>query len=438
MTPQFIIEFVVAIAILILAHEFGHFIVCRLCKVPVEEFGIGLPPRLFRFWRGKGSLKVGNHRIVIPHNFKLPFDPKEAQGRPVDVLAIPVKDKLILKSIAFAALEDGQYRPTSSEPVRTEAGELRLEGTLNETIPGTEYTINWLPLGGFVRPKGETDFNVRDGLAAARPLARTAVAGAGPLMNLVLAVIFYSVSIFSVGKADPARLDVVEVQGVMRNSPSEAAGLQLGDIILSMDGEAMTSGTQATDYIYDHLDQPIVIEVQRGTEIVQVTVTPLSSRVEENQGPTGTLLGAPSIPVSVPEAAWLGLRATGEHIDALFTLVGDLIAGRGPEGAVELMGPIGMGGLYVDQRQESPTSGAYQLFDALFFFINLTISLAFLNLLPIPALDGGRILMAGFELIFRRRLPAKAENWLVYISFMLLLLLLLYVTFRDVVGLIFG
>ena len=93
---------------------------------------------------------------------------------------------------------------------------------------------------------------------------------------------------------------------------------------------------------------------------------------------------------------------------------------------------------YVEQRQDSPTSGAYQIFEALFFFINLTISVAFLNLLPIPALDGGRILMAGFEMIFRRRLPPKAENWLIYVSFMLLMLLLLYVTFRDVFGLIFG
>ena len=87
-------------------------------------------------------------------------------------------------------------------------------------------------------------------------------------MNLLLAVVFYGVSIFSIGKADPARLDVVEVQGVMRNSPSEAAGLQLGDIILTMDGIAMQSSTQATDYIYDHLDQPIEIEVQRGSEVL--------------------------------------------------------------------------------------------------------------------------------------------------------------------------
>jgi len=438
MTPQFIIEFVLALAVLILAHEFGHFIACRICKVPVEEFGIFMPPRMFRFWRGKGSLTVGKQKIIIPTNFKLPFDPKEAQGRPVDVLAVAIKEKLVLKSIGYAALKDGQYLPTLTAPVRTEAGQVRLEGALDEIIPGTEYTLNWLPLGGFVRPKGETDFNIRDGLAAARPLARIFVAAAGPLMNLLLAVVFYAVSIFSIGKADPARLDVVEVQGVMRNSPSEAAGLQLDDIILSLDGIAMQTSTQATDYIYDHLDQPIEIEVQRGSEVLLLTVTPLSSRVEQNEGPTGTLLGPPSIPVSLPEAAWLGFQATGEHIDALFTLIGDLIAGRGPSGAVELMGPIGMGGMYVEQRQDSPTSGGYQLFEALFFFINLTISVAFLNLLPIPALDGGRILMAGFEMIFRRRLPPKAENWLIYVSFMLLMLLLLYVTFRDVFGLVFG
>ena len=438
MTPQFIIEFVVAIAILILAHEFGHFLTCRILKVPVEEFGIGLPPRMFRYWRGKGSLKVGSHSIAIPRNFKLPFDPKEALGRPVNVLATPVKDRLVLNSIGFATTEEGQYHPTQAGPVSTGDGKMRLEGTLNEIIPGTEFTINWLPLGGFVRPKGETDFNIRDGLAAAKPLVRISVAAGGPLMNLLLAILLYGISIFAVGTPDTNKMNVVEVQGVMRASPAEEAGFQLGDIILSLDGEGMQSSDQTTEYIYAHVDQPITVEIQRGTEIVELTVTPLSSRVEQNQGPTGMLLGVPKISVSIPQAAWLGIRATGEHISALFELIGNLITGKGPAGAVELMGPIGIGGLYVNQRQEGPTSGVYQLFDALFFFINLTISLAFMNLLPIPALDGGRIVMAGLELIVRRRLPPKAENWIVYVSFILLLLLLLYVTFRDVISLIFG
>jgi len=438
MSIQFIFEFVIALAVVIFVHELGHFLACRICKAPVEEFGFGLPPRLFAFWRGKGRLTVGEHTIHIPANHKFPFDPRTFTGRSVDVIAVEGRKGLVLKSITLAAAEENQDPSIRQENCPAGIGDRRIQGNVREILPGTEFTMNWLPLGGFVKPKGETDFNVRDGLAAAHPLARIFVAVAGPLMNVLLAVVFYAISICTVGTPDPQRMDVVEIQSVMRNSPAEAAGLQTGDLILSMDGEPIHSTQLATDYIYAHVDRQVVFEIERGSELLLVTVTPLGSRIEQNLGPTGIILGVPVIPVSLPRATWMGVQATGFHIQAMFQLIGELVRGEAGNVQVDFMGPIGMGSVYVEQRQEGPTSGIFQLVNALAFFINITLSVALLNLLPAPALDGGRILLAGFELVVRRRLPAKAENWLIYISFSLLLALLLYVTMRDVIGLFQG
>ena len=105
------IIFVVVFAGIILVHEFGHFVIARLLKIEVEEFGFGFPPRLLRLWRGRGSLLIGKDRLIIPINFDLPFDPKQSVHRQVDVTAVSKHGKLVLRSIDFAPSENGQAQP---------------------------------------------------------------------------------------------------------------------------------------------------------------------------------------------------------------------------------------------------------------------------------------------------------------------------------------
>ncbi len=352
MTGQYVFEFVLALAVLIITHEFGHFLACRLFKIEVEEFGIGLPPRLFRLFR----------------------------------------------------------------------------------LGKTEFTLNWIPLGGFVRPKGENDPSIPGGLAAARPLTRIGVALAGPLANLLLAVFVYAIMIGLVGLPDPQRANVVEVKGVLPDSPAYYAGLQLGDVILSINGEAVHSVEQARDLIYQNLDQPVIVEYQRGNEVLASTMTPLSSRSPQ-EGATGVHLGAPTRPASFWEAIGHGVRLTYTHIAMLFTLTGQLLTGRLPSSGAEIVGPIGMGRIYVGMRELAPIAGTLRIINVLSFLTNVTITLALLNLLPIPALDGGRVLLALPELILRRRLNPKVETALVASTFLLLLGLMMLVSLQDLLTL---
>ena len=128
---------------------------------------------------------------------------------------------------------------------------------------GTEITLNWLPLGGFVRPKGENDPNVPGGLAAASPWTRLAVLFAGPTMNLLLGVVVFSLLFFQMGVPDYTK---VQIGDVMPASPAAQAGLKLNDVIVSANGVTINDSTKLHDIIYANLDKPVQFTVRRGKQ----------------------------------------------------------------------------------------------------------------------------------------------------------------------------
>jgi regulator of sigma E protease len=304
---------------------------------------------------------------------------------------------------------------------------------------GTEFTLNWLPLGGFVRPKGENDPEVPGGLAAASPWVRLGVLLAGPTMNLVLGVLVYSLIFNQMGLPDFGK---VKVYDVSPNSPASQAGMKVDDIILSIAGEKVSSDSQTRSIILSHLDQPIEISVQRGGQTLTLTATPLSSRSQQ-EGALGFVPGAPFVPAS----SWFdtlpySLNTTFEQARQILLLPAQMIRGTlsPQEGRF-----IGMKGIYdffqttvnadVQSREQpaTPTSGqpVQPTFFTLSLIATLTITLGVFNLLPFPALDGGRILFVIPELLGGKRVPARFENAVHAIGFMILIAFLLYVNFMD-------
>lgn len=350
MNIQLIIEFVVGIALMIIVHELGHFIACRLLKVEVEEFGLGLPPRAVKlFERG-----------------------------------------------------------------------------------GTQFTLNWLPLGGFVRPKGENDPTIEGGLAAASPWVRLIVYFSGPLMNLLSAVLLFALVFSVMGKTDPERLHMVEITEVGTDSPAEGAGLRPGDILLSLNGQSVTSVDMVHDTIYAHLGEEMVFAYQRDGQEYELTLIP---RLDPppGEGAAGFMMTSPTVRISIFEAIPLGLEATVRYCRLLLDLLGNLIIGDLPAEQGRVVGFKGMYDLYSDVRSES-TSLAFRLVNVFGFFATLSVSLGLLNLIPVPALDGGRILLSLPEIIIRRRVPPRFEAWLIGISFFLLIALMLFINLRDFIN----
>jgi len=306
----------------------------------------------------------------------------------------------------------------------------------------TIYSLNWLPLGGFVNI-GEEDENVGDDpkhFKNQKPWKRGVILTAGVFMNLVLAAIFFAVG-FMVGL--PQTLDDIgagarvedqniQIMQVLPDSPAAKAGLKIGDIIFSVAGREFKTHGQLSEFTAAQSGQNLEYIIKRGEDTLNLTITP---------EPISLNSDIPGIGVSVAEtglvsyswyrAIWEGIKTTvflSWYIIAAFAaLLKNLFMGQGA--AADIAGPIGIA---VITGQVAQLGFVY----ILQFAAILSINLAIINYFPFPALDGGRVLFLIIEKLRGRPVPERIENILHNVGFTLLMLLVLLVTFRDVFKLI--
>ena len=348
MSIPLILEFVVALALLILIHEFGHFLAARLLKVDVEEFGIGFPPRALTLFTSKG----------------------------------------------------------------------------------TRFSLNWLPFGGFVRLKGENDPSIPGSFANAKPWVRITILLAGPMANLLTGVLMYTAIFLYTGVPD---FDRVQIVNIAEQSPAAEAGLLAGDIVLAVNGEEINSTDELSALLRNSVDQSITITIERDGQVSEVSATPLSSRSAE-EGALGVMISNPLRRDGALMAFPAGILAVGLHSQEMFGFVGKLVQGDISPQEGRLVGYKGMYDLYEQARESDPAQGVPSTVITLGFFTSITISLGLLNLLPIPALDGGRIMFIIPEIILHRRVPQNYESIVHLVSFGLLLLLMIYINLQDFIN----
>jgi len=311
--------------------------------------------------------------------------------------------------------------------------------------PGTVYSINWLPLGGFVKIKGENGPSASSGLAededkdsfAFRPIWQRAVMlSAGVVMNIVLAAILISVG-FMMGlpQALDGSLDSgalvsdrkIQVVQVVKDSPAELAGLRLGDTILSIDGNEFANFEELQAYVNARIGKVLDYKIGRGAETLEEKITPVVM-AETGKGGVGIAISETGI-VRYPWqlAIWQGVKTTliltWAIIVAFYELLKGLIMGQGV--VADLSGPVGIATL---TGQVARLGFIYLMqFTAL-----LSINLAVINFFPFPALDGGRVLFLIIEKIKGSPVKKEVEGAIHNIGFALLMVLVLVVTFRDI------
>ncbi len=311
---------------------------------------------------------------------------------------------------------------------------------------GVIYSLNWLPFGGFVRMAGEDGDDDRpDSLPNVAPWRRMIVMAAGPAMNFLTAIVLYAM-LMMVGVpqyiGDPAQAPV-EIVAVAPDSPAAGAGIEAGDIIVSLDGTPITGVEAVSAYIKEHAGQEIMVSLQRGEEVIETRLRArLPEEIPEGQGATGIQIttyiapGQTQIVRYGPGPALVKgwqqtVRMLGLMLDGLGQLVRSAVRPDvpAPEG--------GVGGLVAIGRVTAQVArqGWQDLLSLMAF---LSINLGLLNLLPIPALDGGRIVFALVEAVRRKRIPPEKEAWVHMTGFALLLLFMAVVTFMDITNWIAG
>ncbi len=380
-------------------HEFGHFLAARKMGMKVYEFAIGFPP-----------LAIGVYR-----------DPKTKK-------LVWVRGK---KKVSRDTLTAGGGKETVE----------------HAEYPATLYSLNWLPLGGFCKIKGENgeEGQSKDSFSGQKAWRRVLVLVAGVTMNFLLAAVLLGVG-FMVGlptdisrgmdpKAQLVEPAQVIIQQVEQGSPAHDAGIQFGDKIVSLNNEPVQNSQQMTEYVRARADQLIDVKVLRRIDGAdQELIIPVTPRVMDDQAKTPRL-GVILADAAIVRYPWF--TAIGKGFVAAFfglinifvsfyLLIKGLILGQGM--AFDISGPVGIASVIGQSAQLG-----------IQYLINVTamisLSLAAMNILPIPALDGGRVFFIVLEKIFRKPVPMRYEQMAHTIGFILLLVLIVVVTTRDVAGL---
>jgi regulator of sigma E protease len=354
--------FFIILSILILIHELGHFIVARWVGVTVEEFGLGLPPRI---WGKK--------------------------------------------------------------------------------IRGTIYSINWLPIGGFVKLAGEDDGDHK-GLTqksakhlfwARSKKERSAILVAGVTMNFLLAVAL-TTYLLTQGVAEPSGR--VHIDRVVAGSPAEEAGIRVGDVVT--EATVVADPTKRVEvkvpeelisFTRTNAGEKMTIGILREGSASAVTVTPRKDP-PAGQGPLGvaiTDLTTKVYPIS--QAPFMALKINVERgwemLRSIFVTIFRLVTLQ-PLSA-EIAGPVGI-------AQVTGQAVQYGLLAVLEFMAILSLNLAVLNILPIPALDGGRLAFVFLEKFLGRRVRPAFERTAHQWGMIILLGLILLVTINDILRLVRG
>ncbi len=284
---------------------------------------------------------------------------------------------------------------------------------LLQTIKGeTQYTLRLLPIGGFVKMEGE-DENSTDprSFNKVSPLKKIATVAAGAIMNFVLAIVVLSIVAFYTG------MPTTTIDKVIQDSPAEINGILEGDRVISINGKDVLNWKNLTDIISSSdASKDMEVLLTRNGEERLIIVQP-----EEDNG--RTIIGIiPAYEKSVASAIRGGIETTGMFLSLMFDFLKNIF--RGSVSTNDLSGPVGV----ITEIGRAAESGFINLLYLLGF---ISVNLGFFNLLPIPALDGSRIVFLLVELIRGKPMDPDKEGLIHTIGFLLLISLMLLVTYKD-------
>lgn len=285
----------------------------------------------------------------------------------------------------------------------------------------TTYSFRAIPIGGYCAMEGEDDESSDPRSFDNAPASkRFLTILAGPVANLIIAVLVFTIVGVIGGVVTTTVDDFIE------NSPAQAAGIEKGDEILKINGQEIADFTDISKVVNDFykdkdFDKEITVLAKRNGKDLDFAFKP---KVEGENTYIG-IIPARRTP-GFFEAIGLGFKETGRNVKMIFTILGRLFTGKLAFGA--LSGPVGVLKELGNQAQNG-------LANLLYFLAYISVNLAVFNLLPIPALDGSKLLTSGIEIITGKKINKKLEEKITMVGFFILLGLILVVSIKDIVNL---
>ncbi|MBT4849843.1 PDZ domain-containing protein [Candidatus Parcubacteria bacterium] len=305
------------------------------------------------------------------------------------------------------------------------------------TRKGIKYSIGWIPLGGYVKIKGESGDHKEDPHSfSVQPVwKRALIVSAGVVMNFFLAFIFLSFAFYfglpqAIEKDTPAdsytQHSIVVVE-VLEDSPAFMKEIMVGDELIGLNGQPIANSDDLYYKIQDIGEEEIELSINRRGDKQDIKVTPRYNQEQDDWIVGVGMVDTGVIDYGFFQSIWQGLRTTGiliwRIIEAFGLMIHDLVVNK--HMAPEFSGPVGVA-VITGQMVRMGFVFIIQ------FIAVLSINLGVINFLPFPALDGGRFIFIALEGITRKKVKPSIENWIHNSGFILLMLLFLVVTFRDV------
>lgn len=340
---------------------------------------------------------------------------------------------LILLSLLILVHELGHFVLAKRAGVKVEEFAIGFPPRLFTIRRGeTNYSINAIPLGGYVKMLGEEDPTAPRSFASARRRWRVAILAAGAAMNIIFSVFLFGGAYLS-GWPEVTKSEVVVAQ-VMPDTPAASAGLKQGDVIVAFNGQSVSTADQLPSLSQESLGKLTTIGVVRDGRTVDVTLTPRASW-PQGQGPIGIAIMEHALKIepvyySLPAAMLNGARQTLQTITVTLTLPVLMLKGLIPASVARPIGPLGIYNLTTQATTETVSTGWW--FPLLSVAGTVSAGLGLANLLPIPGLDGGRLLFVLIEAIRGRRVNPQREGQIHLVGLALLMSLVIIITYFDI------
>lgn len=407
-----VIAIIAVFVVSIVIHEFGHYYVAKRAGVAVPQFAIGFGPKLIR-WMQRGT-EFSVRLFPIGGMVQLAGEvPQNALFRKGEEVAVEVN-----RQGQISVVGDPSDVPYGRIGILRDLDLIdRLQMTI--AFADTTETLPVMPYARLMTSKRNSMPLVeRHEQVLGKPLwQRAAIILAGPFMNFLLAGVLFSVSFMHSGV--PVNQPVLGQ--ILPNYPAQAAGLRQGDEVLAVNGHATNSWAQLVQQIRTDSGKQlksIELKIDRGGQVSTVTVKP-------KKGPQGVPLVGVDNPVSYNKAVAVGRGFSNVYTGTVATLQAYVTVFKQHQ-FKELSGPVGI----ADVISQGAQTGGFWTVAAIAAFLSL--NLGFFNLLPIPALDGGRLLFMIVEAVRGRRFDPNKEGLVHLVGFALLMLFAVVITFRDV------